>query len=797
MRSERRPDLLKRLTQLRLELEKADAVPPPPSEVFAPLDLLEATIKQLELRRDRLDEWADRLAEARLEMRGCAADLDALEIKASELAPQYKLRLESAQSRLAAIERSRRGARIAAAVRSRGTQFASRRFQLSAACTRLLATVCNASRQFASTGFGLLSAARKSQLLVVVPLLALIALNFWSIFDVIGLLVVMAYARRRFDEPSFPNHEALPRTVDPLRYLFLRPDYTRARLAYVAVLVMLYTVLVAAGQSIVPTLDTMFMKDFPPEAWALLIALFIIGAGLAPDSLKWLNKGEELLRQWVHAWFLVPDGIEKTIGVLEDAQYEPPERELSFIQNLRNKKVQEDLKCPPQTLRYRWARATTLVISLKQMRAGAAHPLKEAAFDPFQADFDAILEKYRALKPDVEALDAPNNDAEEQLSRSVDHLLKRVYAYISWGVQYQAESEQDVNETLKELGFRIPTIGGRRLFDIVIPAVLLIALITMVVSWITNAAVGLPAPVRSESIVIALSSAMAASLMYGGAVLIALSQRSAQIERRVWREGSPKCLIPIAIKAGLVSWCVIIATSVLWDFPEAWRSLVEMIQMAVTGGTATGPAAPSWHFLLVRVATAQPWLLAGATASAVLASSLAGDVRLTNRSQRVVDAIVLGGALIVAVGSAQLLQNSLMEKFDHTPRSLGDIVSAVLAGFACGAVIGFKIPWACKANVVTPPDPIMARALRDLLRQAESDLDSKLAAENWVFTPHSDLGGITPAEAVQYQTRATGVHRLLWSEASARREQAAAERPLPVVIEGVEGRSWGGSIARA
>jgi hypothetical protein len=100
-----------------------------------------------------------------------------------------------------------------------------------------------------------------------------------------------------------------------------------------------------------------------------------------------------------------------------------------------------------------------------------------------------------------------------------------------------------------------------------------------------------------------------------------------------------------------------------------------------------------------------------------------------------------------------------------------------LAGFACGAVIGFKVPWGYKTNLVTPPDPVMARALRDLLRQAESALGSKVAAENWVFTPHPDLGWITPAEAAQYKTHATGVKWLLESEAAARREQAHAEDP--------------------
>ena len=123
---------------------------------------------------------------------------------------------------------------------------------------------------------------------------------------------------------------------------------------------------------------------------------------------------------------------------------------------------------------------------------------------------------------------------------------------------------------------------------------------------------------------------------------------------------------------------------------------------------------------------------------------------------------------------------------------LGDVISLGLAGFACGAVIGFKLPWACKTNLVTPPDRATAGVLWELLVKAESELGSKVAAQNWIFSPNADLGGITPAEAVQYTTRATGVKRLLESEASARRVQARAERPVPVLIGGGRG---GGPLA--
>ena len=75
--------------------------------------------------------------------------------------------------------------------------------------------------------------------------------QFWSIFFLIGLLVVMAYAWQHFNEPSFPQRENLPRTVDPLRYLFLRSTYGKARLAYVGGLIVLYALLVAPGPTMI------------------------------------------------------------------------------------------------------------------------------------------------------------------------------------------------------------------------------------------------------------------------------------------------------------------------------------------------------------------------------------------------------------------------------------------------------------------------------------------------------------------------------------------------------------------
>jgi hypothetical protein len=625
--------------------------------------------------------------------------------------------------------------------------------------------------------------------------------QFGSIFFLIGLLVVMAYAWQRFDEPSFPQRENLPDTVDPLRYLFLRSTYGKARWAYVAGLIGLYGLLVAPGPTMIGALGNVGFKDFPPKAWALLIALVLTGVGAAPVSVKWLNFVEEWLRRWVHAWFLVPDGIERTIGVLEDARYDPPPSQLGLVENpTTRERLQENLKAPSGTLRYRWARTAVLMVSLRQMGAGALHPLKRAAFQPFDEDFKAILASYRALRPDVEAVlsNPKDSDTEENLLTSIDSLLKRIYAYMSWGLLQQADYEGDIDQILEELGFRIPKTGGRRLLDVVVPAALLIAMVTMVF-WVSmEMATGFD---PSTTLIDALFSAIPAALMYGSAAFIALKGRATQIEEKAWHESSARCLIPIAMKAGLVTWLINIAATVISDqFPQAWHSLVAMLHglKAFIAGTTPDAAVEGWRYLPNKIATAFPWMLVGATAAAVLANSLRGDLRRIGPSDRVREAIVLGVAVALAAAAAQSIQAALMEKLEGVPALYGDVPLFALAAFACGAIIGFKVPVAYRINLVTPLDPIMARALRGLLAQANLTLGSDTAARDWVFVPNGDLNGITPAEAVQYKTQATGVGRLLEAEAVRRREELRSEQSTPVVIEG--GRSTSGlsgSIARA
>ena len=90
-----------------------------------------------------------------------------------------------------------------------------------------------------------------------------------TVFFFLGLWVVIAYAWQRFNQPSFPNQDTLPRAVEPLQYLFLKPTYRKARFTYVGG--SFCSAADTGGAWVIdPQRNGRGHKDFPPQAWALL-----------------------------------------------------------------------------------------------------------------------------------------------------------------------------------------------------------------------------------------------------------------------------------------------------------------------------------------------------------------------------------------------------------------------------------------------------------------------------------------------------------------------------------------------
>src|SRR5215469_12706202 len=78
---------------------------------------------------------------------------------------------------------------------------------------------------------------------------------------------------------------------------------------------------------------------------------------------------------------------------------------------------------------------------------------------------------------------------------------------------------------------------------------------------------------------------------------------------------------------------------------EVTGCIISIGYVDVPPSDAGPPVLPAWSFLPVKIVSASFWFLAGATASAILASRINGDVRQTHVSHRVRDAAWLGVGL--------------------------------------------------------------------------------------------------------------------------------------------------------
>lgn len=610
--------------------------------------------------------------------------------------------------------------------------------------------------------------------------------HYRSIYFLFGLFVVMVYAWQKFNEPTFPRGETMPSTVDPLRHMFTQGAYKNARLTYVCVSLLLYSAFVWPGPSMVRLLGAGGSPDLPAEAWALLVALFLVG--LVPNSkIKWVIMVEEFLRRSVHSWYLVPARVEGMIGSLEDARYEPPERLLRAVSGPFREKLEalrNDLKAPPASLEYRWARANFIFNMLKQIGVAAELPLKAAAFHPFSDDFRGIQEKYNAVQKDITAFGSqPHTDeVEEDLKTVINGLLKRMYAYISWGLGNQEKNEREIDEILRDIGFKIPVRSPYRPIDILGPAIAVVALITMVFWLVLESRRG----TMETSVKIASQAAASAFCMYGAAVYIALNSRSTLIRNRDWSEGSPRCFLTISLKAGMATWLTIALFTAIFTPEMTWNSLSGLAKWI--GSLATDTAATidreTVLYLPKRIGTASPWFFVGAVASVLIFIRFRGDVRTVDTRKRLYDAAVVGAGLGATVFLAQLIQGA----WDKMPDIAAVSFKVGMAGLACGIVLGYFVPHAFRMSVSRPYDRNASAALDDLLGKAEKALGARADAEDWVFMPHKKLGGITPAEALQHKSLATGVSTLL--DANAEGElSATTNRPTPILIEGGRSRT--------
>ena len=215
--------------------------------------------------------------------------------------------------------------------------------------------------------------------------------------------------------------------------------------------------------------------------------------------------------------------------------------------------------------------------------------------------------------------------------------------------------------------------------------------------------------------------------------------------------------------------------TILFGFESAVNSLKGLWSAAVSGSDLDGVAL----WLPVRVATAAPWFLMGASFSVLLASRLDGDVRRVARADRARDAAVIGVGLAVAVVAALITQDGLVAAVLGASSSVAwvSLLLTGMTGLLVGSIMGYALPKAFRREIMRPARTQARLALRELIERARQRLGE--SGEAWAFTrPEEDTDiRITPAEALRYRSHATGVWALL--------DQVAAER----------GSSWQPSAA--
>ncbi|MET0743741.1 MAG: hypothetical protein ABWY78_10260 [Microvirga sp.] len=595
----------------------------------------------------------------------------------------------------------------------------------------------------------------------------------------IGLIVLLAFSFRQFNKPSFPNRETLPGDLEPLRYLFLRGAYNRALFTYSAAFCLLYLLLVLVGPRAAHILG---IENVPAESWPLLMALLLVG--VIPNA-KWLEEIEDWLRRQVHAWFLVPGGVERTVNLLDDAKYDPPLSQLEAVHEKRRQKIKEDLRLPATSLLHLWARTVLLMASLDRRGSGQA-VISAEALQPFSKDFDLIRERFKALRQEIEQAEIHplDEEDEESLTLRVKAFLRRLYAYVSWGVRNQAASEEGVKKTLEELGFRIPEVSERRVFDLVVPAVVAVFCISTICLVLVDIV-----PQRLEwralneigdILVGNMKFGATAAIMYGIAIVIALRARSSMIAKGFWKPKTPRCLVRIALWSGLATWLVIVMNTAMLH-PDTNDALRRIITARWSSDAIPYSAFnPDVTYVLAKMETALPWLIPGCAVSLMLAARMGGDVRRVTLRDRFTDGIFLGVPLGVATVLATFLQSSL----DGEPH-LKEMFASGFSGLACGIVIGLLVPGAFRADVIHPFDDEQIKRLTDLKSEAYSKLGS--LAEDWLYTPLDALRGVTPAEALRHQNLVNRVKNVLNDQSSVSFEERRSnpvDHVMPVIIEG-------------
>ena len=296
----------------------------------------------------------------------------------------------------------------------------------------------------------------------------------------LGLLIIILYAKDKFNTPTYDKEAMGPFSQLPPQLLTIDARYRQGMRTYIFLLVALYTALCIIGPS------TFNQQNFQlgiasdtSQIWPVASATFLISTGAAKDS-SILGKIEHFIRQYAQKSAYIPSVVSnlaysirnvETVPWLKEnkdklKQEEFDSRKAKLAALIGPKFVTKINQNPRQQGHLAaWARANIVFYCMQQMFRGVlpSEKLSQVTETP---ENTAIFEKLKKEREDLERKFIGSEEQRERRSESggeanLDKLLadvqrfsKEVSLTIVVLLSQSVRTFSDLKERLEQLGFR-------------------------------------------------------------------------------------------------------------------------------------------------------------------------------------------------------------------------------------------------------------------------------------------------------------------------------------------------------
>jgi hypothetical protein len=590
---------------------------------------------------------------------------------------------------------------------------------------------------------------------------------------IFGFLVIVVFAYRKFDEPTYIRNDSDPETYILPRFLALRRQYRLALLLYIGSLELCLIALSLIGPKALTAIvgETGQVVSQVHDTFPVWLALCM--TGIAP-MVPGLDRLELAIRHWAHQRAHIPSGVKIQADRLEasDFDFRRCQREDVQIQNLFASKdiTPEDFAKPRTDIAHKWARICCVLPQLMD------HSNSIAGFSYFDQNFFALyrsdLLKIQRTQSElgrrIKQWRIVGGDPPSDLTIDVDRLLRTVHVFIACAVRLKQTNEVAVDLVLRRLGFVVRDLedsGHPRYLDAFIMSLFMLGAATLGLTLLTifffEMLIGQTPTDIPDKATAALQVTLNALLIHGAAIVAAVLLRARRIQRGLWRGNSTDYLLA-ALPAAVAAFALLIAWAFLVNANADIRA--DALGLFGFGPNKSTIYDPQILGFLVGLAFFFPVPFVTALFTILFIRTAHKGETLW---QRVREALLQGAVTATIVFLAALMSHDFRTQIQDQARTENaPVASAVIAtspkprpwpffayqsliGMTIGSVIGFCWPHHFRRQLRFPSSKVSSKRM-DLLRRMRAETVGLKEAEEWFLTPCKEIGNITPAEGVYY-----------------------------------------------